>query len=261
MVSIVVVFVYSHLKPEMLEHDGLMTAVRKLGWAECNLAVNPTVYSSNAILVGWGPFGGDVDMHINSAYHNMNKKALCMSAYMEPVHSEYDVVFYETEHAKRFLEEQGCKSKLVHAFGVDTEYWYNQTKTPKIFDHITVGGWNNWHRYEKCLGLEGFNLAIGGIMRENLQQSMSLMMSLALDGWMVSDEVHPHYLRRLYNMSHKAYLPAEFGQERAVLEARSMGLEIELPGDNPKLDELLNGPIYGVDYYTEQLSKGVKSCL
>lgn len=254
-----VVFVYSHPKPEMLEHDGLMTAVRKLGWNEININGYEAVFNNTDILVGWGPFGGDVDQHLK---RHIGPKALCMSAYMEPVHSEYDVVFYETSEAERFLKEKGCTSKLIHAFGVDTDFWEIMPGMKdvfyELFDYITVGGWNNWHRYEKCLGKKGLNIAVGGMMRENMQQSASLMLSLALDGWVVSDEVTPERLRDLYLCSEKAYLPAEFGQERAVLEARAMGLKVEVESDNPKLMELLESPIYDVPYYMKQLKEGVE---
>ena len=94
-------------------------------------------------------------------------------------------------------------------------------------------------------------------MEENMQQSISLALSLLIDGWTVSGEVDAETLRRLYEHSHTAFLPAEFGQERAVLEARSMGLDVIVQPDNPKLQELATSSIYDVEYYAQQLKKGI----
>lgn len=48
------------------------------------------------------------------------------------------------------------------------------------------------------------------------------------------------------------------GGERAILEARSLGVEVEIESDNPKLAELLDSPIYDHLYYAAQLRFGLE---
>lgn len=43
------------------------------------------------------------------------------------------------------------------------------------------------------------------------------------------------------------------GGERVVLEARQLGVDVQIEGDNPKLKELLSSPVYDHSYYAEQL--------
>ncbi len=43
------------------------------------------------------------------------------------------------------------------------------------------------------------------------------------------------------------------GGERVVLEARQLGVDVKIEGDNPKLKELLSSPVYDHSYYAEQL--------
>jgi hypothetical protein len=55
------------------------------------------------------------------------------------------------------------------------------------------------------------------------------------------------------------YVPDDVlgGGERAVLEARSLGVDVVIEEDNPKLAELLDSPIYDHAYYATQLSFGI----
>lgn len=48
------------------------------------------------------------------------------------------------------------------------------------------------------------------------------------------------------------------GGERAVLEARLLGVEVEVAEDNPKLAELVTSPIYDHAYYARKLLYGVQ---
>ena len=47
------------------------------------------------------------------------------------------------------------------------------------------------------------------------------------------------------------------GGERAVLEARSLGVAAVVEPDNPKLAELLTSPLYDHAYYAAQMSAGL----
>jgi len=62
-----------------------------------------------------------------------------------------------------------------------------------------------------------------------------------------------------YNRAKIVYIPANIigGGERAVLEARACGCKVEVEPDNPKLQELLNCPLWDTNYYTDQLVKGI----
>jgi hypothetical protein len=53
------------------------------------------------------------------------------------------------------------------------------------------------------------------------------------------------------------YVPDDVfgGGERAVLEARSLGVQVAIEDDNPKLKELLTSPIYDHVYYAQQLGR------
>ena len=55
------------------------------------------------------------------------------------------------------------------------------------------------------------------------------------------------------------YVPDDVfgGGERAVLEARSLGVKVHIEPDNPKLRELLSSPIYDHAYYARQLAYGL----
>jgi hypothetical protein len=55
------------------------------------------------------------------------------------------------------------------------------------------------------------------------------------------------------------YVPDDYlgGGERAVLEARTLGVKVQIEPDNPKLAELVTSPIYDHAYYAEQLNYGL----
>jgi hypothetical protein len=66
----------------------------------------------------------------------------------------------------------------------------------------------------------------------------------------------------IYQNSKNVYIPANIngGGERAVLEARSCGCNVEVENDNPKLKELVYSKIPSHIDYADNLLKGL-SCL
>jgi hypothetical protein len=58
----------------------------------------------------------------------------------------------------------------------------------------------------------------------------------------------------------QVYVPDDVlgGGERAVLEARCLGVKVEVEPDNPKLVELLTSPIYDHTYYARRLLYGLQ---
>lgn len=272
-----ILFIFDHQKPEQLEVDGLWSALNLLEKdfeiVRHNLATDDTLNMdvNPDFTLGWGAFDSRVDNQIRA----MTKvpTGLCLGGMFKPneTASNYDVIFYETEAHKRFLEEQGVKTKFVHAFGINTDIYkklqliaddpFVGCDYPKIWDNISVGSFSPWHRQDLLYDIPGVNLAIGTIDGGNIQESFNYVANLTNRNWMVSNWVPAETLAKFYNMSKKAYLTAEFGQERACLEARACELEVIVPEDNPKLKELLTSPIYDHIYYAEQLNLGIMGVL
>lgn len=92
---------------------------------------------------------------------------------------------------------------------------------------------------------------------------MGIINGLLYDGVMVSDMITPENLADLYRASVLCYIPADLmgGGERAILEARACGIEVECENDNPKLKELCTGQIPDEYEYATALKKGILSCL
>jgi glycosyltransferase involved in cell wall biosynthesis len=271
-----ILFIYDHSKENQLEGDGLWVALKLLGndfeVNKLNLFnTEQDIVDRDIFLLGWGCFNSKVDQWIQKN-GNSNKKGLCLSAYMEPNEnsSKYNVIFYETEAQRKFLDEKGVKTKLVHAFGINTDIFTElhlpeddptyPPLYPKIWDTISVGSFSPWHRQDLLYDLPP-GLAIGDVQQDNIQESFNYVANLLLKGWAISNWVSLEKLAQFYNMSRKFIATAEFGQERAVLEARACGIPVEVPADNPKLNELLISPIWDVKYYYTQLKSGIEEAI
>lgn len=270
-----VLFVYDHKYPYIWD-DGLAAGLKFLAenWKQdyqifyLNLSDKKADKSISQVdkydfMLGWGAFNSPVDQWIVTAKSNHSKKkyGLCIAgnAFPPDTMNRYDVLFYETEWYKPQIEKH---KNIFHAFGVNTNI-YRPMKLNNVWDWITVGSFSFWKRQEKLLDKEGTILAIGEIQIDNLDESMQIIGPLMVQGCMISNMVHPYRLAQIYNMSHACYIPAELegGGERAVLEARACGIEVDVEDDNPKLKELCYSEIWDYKYYAEQLKKGVDSCL
>lgn len=261
-----ILFLYD-LEDEKLWQDGLWAAVEILK-QEYNV-VKQNVHRLEALpwsgnvdfTIGWGAFGGPVDRILQQV---PGKKALCLGGYAPYQNGTYDIIFYETEWSKRWLEQFPIKStKLIHAFGTNTDIYKRNPTAPQIWDYITVGAFALWKRQNKLTEKKGNRLAIGQIQKNNLQESIDIIGNLMLDGIAISDMVDPLTLSKLYACSKKVYIPADLmgGGERAVLEARACFKKVEVEPDNPKLQELLTSPIWDHYYYAGQLKKGIQECI
>lgn len=279
-----ILFVYD-IPDEDYWKDGLYAAVELLKEDfevhKLNLKNFSRQHVDNAhdFVLGWGGFNSPVDIFIQSRIegtkklidskqpHSFSKEkyGLCLGGYAPYGGQQYDVIFYETEWSKKWLEGWGVKTKLVHAFGVNTSIYksYESWDTDKIWDYITVGAFAYWKRQLKIIDKKGTKLAIGEIQKNNMSESIDIFGSLALSGCAISDMVLPETLAKLYNASKICYIPADIfgGGERSVLEARACGIDVEVEQDNPKLQELVKSEIWDQHYYAKQLKEGIKLCL
>lgn len=277
-----ILFVYDHNKPEQLEGDGLWSALKLLEadfeitkWNCVTMLKDydqPLPGNFNFVL-GWGAFDSNIDKWMQNENIKNLPRGLCLGGMLKPneTASSYDVIFYETEAHKRFLEEQGVKTTFVHAFGINTDIYkelflkdavhVSQKAHPKIWDNISVGSFSPWHRQDLLYDLSGYNLAVGNVETDNIQESFNYVANLLLKGWSVSNFVPAEVLAKLYNMSMTFVATADFGQERAVWEAKACGIEVIVPQDNPKLLELKDSPVKDHHYYAEQLKLGITEAL
>ncbi len=216
---------------------------------------NSTSYD---FILGWGAFDSAVDKMIERQKKKGISAGLCLSAYfaVDGNDKKYDVIFYETEWARKWLEVQGITVRLVHAFGVNTDIYKPIAGLPIVWDWITVGFFGKWHRQVMLNDKEGNKLAIGKLQ---LGESEAIVSPLLLNGCTISSEVEPEKLAQLYNMSKTAYLPGYFGHERAVLEARACGIGVLV--EDEKLKELEESPIWDASYYAQKLKEGILPCL
>jgi hypothetical protein len=211
-------------------------------------------------VLGWGAFGSPVDQLLRKLDC---KKGLCIAgnAIGPEGAMEYDVLFYET---KWYRDQINFHPNIVHAFGINSSVYFDlKMPVPILWDYIGVGSLSNWKRWEKMLDKPGQRLVIGEYQKGNEEESSKIANMLLKGGVAVSPVINPFALSMLYASARKLYIPASVvgGGERAILEARNMGIEVEIEEDNPKLKELLTSPIYDHVYYADKLKKGIESCL
>lgn len=242
--------------------DGLYAALELLrddyDISKVNLHRHEPLRLDVDFVLGWGAFNSPVDRVLTPM---KIKKGLCIGGVTKP-HKDsykYDVLFYETDWYKFFISDH---KNIYHAFGVNSDIMHCQ-KTRKIWDYMTCGAFASWKRQEKMLARLGPRIAVGDIQEDNPQESLSIVAKLLANGVMVGNQTDEETMARIYNASRVCYIPAAIngGGERAVLEARACGLAVEVENDNPKLQELVNGPLYDHRYYADQLRVGINSCL
>ncbi len=238
-----ILFVYYHKKPEYWK-DGLWWSINELSkkedvtWLNLAFPYEGIDTSNFDFVLGWGAFGSPADLFLQGMIGK--KKGLCLGGNATPVPIyavNYDVIFYETDWIrKNYLKD--VKTKLVKAFGVNTEIFY-EYPSDIIWDYLSVGSFSYWKHHEKMKDKIGNCLCIGEVQKDNLVESMDIISDLVMNDIAVSGMVSPEKLNLIYNMSKNVYIPADIngGGERAVLEARSCGCNVEV--ENEKLKELL----------------------
>lgn len=275
-----ILFVYD-IENEDLWKDGLSEAIKILekkfditrhNCASPELNLN---FKNIDFILGWGGFNSRVDDVIlrTTRHFPKIKKGLCLGGYGFPpqAYTTYDVYFYETPWSREWLDDLihqlpnfGRIPEYVHAFGTNTKI-YNRADSPKIWDYVSVGAFARWKRHEKIGIKEGTKLVVGEIQKNNLGESLDIISSLLPFNVAVSGSVPPETLAKIYRATKTVYIPAEIagGGERALLEAKHCGCEVEIETDNPKLMSIFELDIDALDeyYYADQLEKGIKQCI
>lgn len=267
-----ILFVYDHRQPEYWI-DGLYMALQSLesdfSVTKVNLYDLPTHtladydFENNMpdFVLGWGGFRSSVDIELQKLGL---KKGLCIAGNAFPPDgaNNYDVLFYET---KWYRPQIAFHKNIVQAFGVNTDIYFKaDLLSPIVWDYIGVGSFASWKRWERMAQKDGTRLIVGEYQIDNATESESIILPLLRSGVMISGMVSPFDLSNLYNWSRKLYIPADIngGGERAILEARSCGLKVEIEDDNPKLKEIVEwDPIPDHLWYASQLKKGILSVL
>lgn len=251
-----ILFVYHHKYPEYWK-DGLWWAIKELGehynvsWL--NLADNQKEVSKSSFdfVLGWGAFGSPADKFLQTVIGI--PRGLCLGGNAVPVPDyakNYQVIFYETDWVREnyLTGLSNCKK----AFGVNTKI-FKKLDLPKIWDYLSVGSFSYWKHLDKLKDKKGVRLCVGEVQKDNLVESIDITSDLVSNDIGVSGMLIPEKLNLIYNLSKTVYLPADIngGGERAVLEARACGCQVEV--ENPKLKELVNCKIPTEKHYFNML--------
>lgn len=264
-----ILFVYYH-RLQKYWKDGLFYALnyidRKINHRVIKLNIHdyPINYADHQsdfdVILGWGGLGSPVDQYLRANEIDC-KKALCLAGNVNlnaDLLKFYDLIFYETD----WIGERIKHNNKFKAFGVNKHFYNHIYYGYKIWDWLSVGAFASWKRHTLICNKPGNKMVIGEIQEDNFKESKAIIDTLITNGVAVSDIVHPEKLRMIYQNSKNVYIPANIngGGERAVLEARSCGCNVEVENDNPKLKELVYSKIPSHIDYADNLLKGL-SCL
>ncbi|MFE8935595.1 glycosyltransferase family protein [Micrococcus luteus] len=167
----------------------------------------------------------------------------------------YDVVFYETPWYSQFVAGHPF---AVKAFGIDTSAM-RDLHMDRDIDWLFVGRLAKFKRPLRLLEKTGRRVVVGDLASAN----EGLKEALIADGVELVDHVSQEELGRYYNRSKCVLVPCELqgGGERAVLEARLCGCQVEIADDNPKLASLLHGPVPSHLDYARQLQEAIEEVM
>lgn len=168
----------------------------------------------------------------------------------------YDALLSET---KWYMSQLTAHSNVLHAFGVDTSTMIAQPSVSKLYDVLGIGNIVGYKRPE-LLGTDAHpdvsarKAWIGSVVDDSLAQ---LLQSKGVE---ILQPVSPADLAKVINQARKVHIPSalEGGGERAVLEAKACGVEVEVEADNPKLQELAELPrVWSHRYYAQQIQLAI----
>lgn len=261
-----ILFLYESKHPILVE-DGLWTALNALETTFYIKRINLSTHLPNLdgcdFILGWGAFGSGVDRYIQGC-HTKKKTGLCIGGNETPLTDQkYNVLFYETKWVRDFLSLQYSTAELLQAFGYNDLIYKNLGITEKDIDYLGVGAFADWKRWELMKNKRGRRRVIGEFQQGNPIESQKIWDDLSDDRIICKDMVTPTLLNLEYNRARTVYIPASIygGGERAILEARACGCEVEIESDNPKLKEVKEMPLWTHQDYAKKLKFGIDLCL
>lgn len=168
----------------------------------------------------------------------------------------YDVLFYETPWYQQFVE--GKHPFAVRAFGIDSRFM-NLDSLPqeRDIDYLMVGRLANFKRPWLLKKKIGKRVALGDFS----SASKNLKIDLQDSGIELLGQVTYQELSEYYKRAKIVFVPCELqgGGERAILEGRACGAQIEIQSDNPKLESLLTLEIPSYIDYSQKIRKSIEA--
>lgn len=166
----------------------------------------------------------------------------------------YDVLWYETFWYGQQIMGHPLK---IHAFGIDSTL-FKKVDIKKNVDLLSIGGFTSYKRFDFLINKDYKKKLVVGT--KSYDDSNNVIIQLENNNIECVDYVNQEDLVNIINQSKLVYLPCEIngGGERALLEARACGVKVLIEDDNPKLKELLDGPIWDEKYYGNQIKYGIE---
>ena len=254
-------------------HDGFTEAISILSnsfevdwWNECEkeLTGDDAIKELNQydFIIVKSVWRGEIDIALRKIGDKIEPPLGLMisGSKVRPINKElgfYDVIWYETNW---YFDRVRRHPNAFHGFGIDRTIMIPDLQAEKKYDWILVGAPRKYKRVHKLLDKKGKKLFIGDLTN-NDSYSRELLKLLEDNDIDVINFVEYSELSKYYNSSKSCYVPTKLhgGGERAVLEARSCGIKVEICDDNPKLKELLTCDIWDSNYYARQLEVGIRS--
>lgn len=168
-----------------------------------------------------------------------------------------DLVFCEDKWSQKEFRKRGVNAKI--AFGINTKTYYKIPNIKKEWEYIYPAAFAGWKRHdlfiEKVTDEAARSLCVGE-MQEHEKHIYEKCMKYNIT---VMPKVPPYVVNWLYNQSEKVYLPADImgGCQRAVWEAKHIGLQVEVAEDNPRLLEMLEQPVKTEEDYLQDVLKEI----
>lgn len=167
----------------------------------------------------------------------------------------FDVLFYETPWYAPLVQDHPF---AVEAFGVDTRSM-NPGTAERDIDWLMVGRLAEFKRPLQLMEKSGRRVAVGDLASAPAE----IRRALEADGVEVRDFMTYDELAGYYQRSKRVLVPCEpdGGGERAVVEGRACGCEVEVAPDNPKLASLLDVPLRSHEWYADVLERAILDVL
>jgi hypothetical protein len=164
----------------------------------------------------------------------------------------YDVLFYETPWYEPRIARH---PRRIHAFGVDTRVMRPQPGIERDVDWLSVGALKPYKRHDLVTERPGRRVVIG----DRVGADAATVSALERNGVELHDFGSYEELAGWYRRSRNVLVGAttEGGGERALFEARACGAQVHTPGDNPKLEQLRDAPLWDHHYFASRLAEGI----